>query len=189
LPTDPKIYLLLAVACIFYALNDRLQTTARKHLEVSTVSIINQLLTVMLIFYGIVFFKDPVVPTKILGAFIIVCANILLFVKGNKLRLNRHAIIAFIATAALATALSIDIGISKQFNLPIYNSITFLLPALFIMTGERVSVKTTLEELRSPSKKYFYITGILWALVIFFYLRAFQFGEITTIVHFPKRER
>ena len=32
-PSDPKVYLLLIAASIFYALNDRLQTSARKNLD------------------------------------------------------------------------------------------------------------------------------------------------------------
>jgi hypothetical protein len=40
-PNDPKFYLLLVAASVFYALNNRLQTTARKHLQVSVFSIVN----------------------------------------------------------------------------------------------------------------------------------------------------
>ena len=33
LPESSNIYVILITACIFYAINDRAQTTARKHLE------------------------------------------------------------------------------------------------------------------------------------------------------------
>ena len=40
MPTNPAVYFFLFVACIFYALNDRLTTDVRKGLDVSLVNII-----------------------------------------------------------------------------------------------------------------------------------------------------
>src|SRR3989339_81914 len=47
-PTEIKFYIILFIASIFYALNDRLQVTARKHLQVSVFSILNMLKTFFL---------------------------------------------------------------------------------------------------------------------------------------------
>ena len=57
-PSDIKVYGLLTIACIFYAINDRLQTTARKHLQVSLFSIVNQLSNVFLILIGLTVFQE-----------------------------------------------------------------------------------------------------------------------------------
>ena len=48
-PTDWKIYLLLGIACVFYALSDRINTSVRSGIEASTFSIIKQLSTVFMI--------------------------------------------------------------------------------------------------------------------------------------------
>lgn len=86
-----------------------------------------------------------------------------------------------IAALASATALAIDVGISKQFNLPIYISLTLLIPALMIMLAGRIPPRQSIAEYKT-NPKLFIITGISWTLAIFFSLRSFQLGEINTIV-------
>lgn len=181
-PSEVKWYVLLGGACIFYALNDRLQTTARKHLQVSVFTIINQLSTVFLIIYGLTIFRDPFSPTKLLGALIILAANVLLRYSKGKIVINKYVGIAVLATIAFASAMSIDIGISSHFNLPIYIMLTLFIPALFIVFGERIRFSEILTEFNSPDQKYYILTGIAWALTIFFSLRSFQLGKVTTIV-------
>ena len=80
-PTDWKIYLLLGIACIFYALSDRINTVVRSGIEASTFSIIKQLSTVFMIVAGLLFFKEKFVLKKIIGAILIIISNILIFYK------------------------------------------------------------------------------------------------------------
>ena len=40
IPNNPSVYLFLALACVFYALNDRISTNVRSGLETSSFSII-----------------------------------------------------------------------------------------------------------------------------------------------------
>lgn len=68
-PTDWKIYLLLGIACIFYALSDRTNTVVRSGIEASTFSIIKQLSTVFMIIAGLLFFKEKFVWKKLLVQF------------------------------------------------------------------------------------------------------------------------
>lgn len=181
-PSDVKVYLFLFLACIFYGLNDRLQTTSRKHLEVSVFSILGQLGTVFLIIVGLIIFKEPFVLTKLLGAGLILFANIFLFYEKGKLKLNKYVWIGVLAKMFYTIAVSIDIGISKQFNLPFYIMLTFLLPAVVIFFGEKIKFSEIIGEYKRPGRINYIITGISWGLLSFFYLRAFQFGAVTTIV-------
>ncbi|MFA5932606.1 MAG: EamA family transporter [Microgenomates group bacterium] len=181
-PTEIKWYLLLAGACVFYALNDRLQATARKHLQVSVFTVINQLNTVFLIIYGIAIFKDPFSFTKLLGAAVIIGANVLLRYSNGKIEINKYVGMAVLAAVALATAISVDIGISGLFNLPIYIMLTFFIPALFIVFGERIKISDVATEFNGQDRKYYILTGVFWALTIFFSLRSFQLGSVTTVV-------
>lgn len=181
-PADIKTYLLLFLASIFYAVNDRLQTTARKHLEVSVFSVINQLSNVFIIIIGLTIFREQFVVTKILGAGLILLGNAYLFYKRGKFELNKYAIYAILANMAFAVAMSTDIGISKLFNLPIYISITLIVPALLIKLLEKIPLSTIKEEYINGNKKYFFATGITWGLTILFSLRSFRFGQVTTIV-------
>jgi len=134
-PSDIKVYLLLILACIFYGIGDRLQTTSRKHLQVSVFSILNQLSNVFLIVIGLTVFREPFVLAKLLGAALILLANTLLFYKKGSIKINKYAWIGVLATLFLSIAISVDIGISKQFNLPVYIMLTLFLPALSLYLG------------------------------------------------------
>ena len=181
-PSDIKVYLLLFLACIFYGLTDRLETTSRKHLEVSVFSILGQLSTVFLILVGLIIFKEPFAINKILGAGLILFANIFLFYEKGSLKINKYILIGVLSKLLFTVAVSVDIGISGQFNLPFYIMLTFLFPGLVIFFGEKIKLTEVILEYKSNSKRNYIITGIAWGLLSFFYLRSFQFGEVTTII-------
>lgn len=184
IPNALSIVVLLTAACVFYAINDRLQTTVRKNLEVSAFSILSQFGTVFLIIYGILIFKDDIVLNKIAGALLIIAANVWIFYKPKKGRLviNRYYLIGIVALLAFATAITIDIGISEKFNLPFYIGITLLIPAAMVALSERIQPRVISSEWKRGNKKYFAVTGCSWALSILFALRSYQLGEVSTIV-------
>lgn len=181
-PQNWETYGFLILACIFYAINDRLQTTARKHLPVSMFSILNQLSTVFLIVLGLTLFREPFVTNKILGAISILTGNFILLYKKGKIQIDKNILISILATLSFAFAISIDIGISKQFNLPFYIMLTLVIPGIMIWLTEKIPIQTIIDEYNSKAKKYYVATGIAWGLTILFALRSFQFGEVTTIV-------
>lgn len=182
-PVKMSIILLLVASCVFYAINDRLQMTARKHLEVSTFSVIGQLSTVFVILYGLTIFHEVSSWVKIAGAAFIIGANILIFYqpRKHKVEINSYSLLAMMAALAFATAIVIDVGISKGFNLPLYISLTLIIPAIMIAAIGRVSPAQSIKEYKTNSK-LFILTGVSWAFSIFFSLRAFQLGEINTII-------
>lgn len=179
---NPLIYLTLLASCVFYAINDRLQTTVRKKLEVSVVTIVNQLQTVFLLFYGFTFFHNPFSFHHFFATLCIILGNILLVYKGGKFGVSKYIVITVVATFMFATAVTIDISIFKQFNLPLYIAITLFLPAIFITTFERHTPRVIMDEFNHNKRRFFIITGCMWTLAIFFSLRSFQFGSVTTIV-------
>lgn len=180
-PSSLKWYGLLIVACFFYAINDRAQTTIRKNMEVSVYTIINQLSSVFLIVYGLTIFRESFSITKIIGAALILLANIILRYSRGKFQFNKYIWLAVFASLSLATALSIDVEISTNFNLPIYITLTLIIPTLMIKTAEKITLSEIKTEYVNGNKKYFYLTGISWSLLIFFMIRAYQFGSFTLI--------
>lgn len=181
-PLQLWLYGFMIAACIFYAFNDRLQTPIRKHLPVSTFSIIYQLMFVFTFVYGLIIFREPLVLDKVLGILLIIAGNIILLYKKGSLQVNRYVIFAVLSALALSTAITIDIGTSKHFNLPLYIFLTLLLPGLMIMLNEKVSYRRVVTEAKQSSIKTYCIAGVAWALAIFFSLRALQTGEVTTVV-------
>lgn len=172
---------LLALACIFYALSDRMNTDVRSGLEASTFSIILQLATVFMIVAGLVFFKEPFVLKKMIGAGLIIFSNILMFYKKGKQKLNKYVIMGIIANLAYAVALFLDVNISDSFNLALYISLTLIIPATFILLAERIKINDIINEFKIGDKVPIFITSLSWSSMIAFQLLAYRFGEVTTI--------
>ncbi len=181
LPKDPKVYLWLLLASIFYALNNRLQTTARKHLDVSTFSILNQLTSVFLIISGFVLFKEHQSVIKIAGAALIVAGNIIIHWKSGKIVINKYVIISLFSSLFASIAILISIGISKDFNLPFYIMLTFIIPATLIMISERIHIYEVINEYTLGDKKSYHLAGGAWGVAIMSSLRSYQYGSVSTI--------
>lgn len=180
-PTDWKVYLLLGIACIFYALSDRMNTTVRSGIEASTFSIIKQLSTVFMILAGLLFFKEQFVWKKIIGAGLIIFSNILIFYKKENQKLDKYVLLGILSNIIYSVALFLDVNISDSFNLAFYVALTLLVPALFITVAERVKLSNIKSEFKNGNKKAILITGLCWGTMIVFQLRAYQLGEATSV--------
>lgn len=177
---DWKVYLLLGIACIFYAITERLYTTVRSGIEASTFSIIEQLSTVVLIVAGLLFLKEPFILKEIIGASLIIFSNIIVFYKNGQ-KFNKYVVLGVIANLCFSVALFICINISVHFNLPLYVAATLLIPALFILMAERIRISSLIKEFEFGNKKAILVTGLLWGFTIVMSLRAYQLGNVTII--------
>lgn len=175
------VYLFLGLACVFYALNDRLSTTVRMGVEASTFSIIKQTKTVFMIIAGLLFFKDPFVLTKVIGAFLIVVSNILVFYKKGTFKANKYLLLGLLASICITIALFIDVNYSNEFNLPLYVSFTTLLPALLIFIFDKIKFKDLVEEYKNCNKKLLFTVGITWAIMMILSLYAYQLGQVSLV--------
>ena len=182
-PTNWKVYLFLGIAIIFYTLADRMFTTVRAKIEASTFGIIKQVSTVMMIFAGILFFKEEFVLTKILGAFLIIFSNVIIFydkkIRGNVP--NKYILLAILANLSFTAALFTDVNISESFNLAFYVAITFLIPALLIFVFERIKISNLKKEFINGNKTAIVITGICWSISTIAGLKAYQLGQISIV--------
>ena len=180
MPTNPAVYFFLFVACIFYALNDRLTTDVRKGLDVSLVNIIKQLSSVFMIAAGIFIFKEKAVFTKVAGALLIIISNVIVFYKKGT-RPNKYVWTGLIATVFGTIALLIDVNYSEQFNLFLYVGITLFVPAVLIIAAERITPSKIITEYNSCNKSIIFATTISWAIMTFSKLWAYQIGEIIVV--------
>lgn len=78
-PTDIHTYIILLIVTVIYAFTDRLNIEARYGLNPSSFSMLKQLSTVFLVILSIIFLKEQIVIKKIIGAILILIANMLLF--------------------------------------------------------------------------------------------------------------
>lgn len=180
-PDDPKIYLFFALSIFFYTLTDRLNTTVRSGIEVSTFSIIQQLSTVFMIFAGIFFFKEPFILNKFIGAILIVFSNMLIFYQKGERKLNKYIVLGLVANLFLTIALFLDVNISDNFNLPIYAALSLGIPAILIFIFERIKLSDIKNEFKNGNKKAMFITSISWSLAIVSQLRSYQLGNVSVV--------
>lgn len=180
-PTDWKIYLCLGIACIFYAVSDRINTIVRSGIEASTFSIIKQLSTVFMILAGLLFFKEKFVLKKIIGSGLIIFSNILIFYKKGNQKLDKYVLLGVISSIISSIALFLDVNNSDNFNFAFYASLTLLVPAIFISCAERIKISSIINNFKTGNKKAIIITGVTCGLTLIVQLRAYQLGEATSV--------
>jgi len=180
-PTDIKIYFFLGLSIVFYTIYDRLMTPARKGLDSSAWSILSQISTVLMIFAGIIFFKEEFILSKIIGAVLIVASNILIFYKKGSIKTNKYLALGLLANLSVAIAGFLDVGISDNFNLPIYLAITYIMPAILIKIFERVKFNEITKEFKACNKKILIVTVSTWGLAAIFSLRAYLLGNVSVV--------
>ncbi len=181
LPNNITSYLLLGLACIFFALADRMYTASLKELEVSTYSILGQLSTTFIFIIGIIIFKEPIIIKRIIGAILIILANILALYKKKKIQWNKYYLYNILANTSLAIGISLSIGLSDSFNIPLYVAISLCASSILIFIFEKINIKEVINEYKIGSKKEILIVGVLDGVTSILMLRAYQLGSITII--------
>ena len=179
--TDVKVYLFTALAVIFYCMKDRMTTTVRRHLDTSTVNILDQIVNVFMIIWGIVFFKEEVIFKKIIGAILIILSNVMIFYKKGNFKLDRYVLLSILSNLALSIALALNVDNSEKFNVAIYQVVTLMVPAILIIIFEKIEWNDIKNEVKEGNKTAIFMTGISWAVMIISQLRAYQTGDITTV--------
>ncbi|XLQ19697.1 MAG: GRP family sugar transporter [Candidatus Moraniibacteriota bacterium] len=183
LPMDWTIYAWLVLAILFYTVNDRFKAVGFKHLDVSEVSVLTQLSKVFLMLYGVFIFKEYVSLENAIGAILIILGGIIITFKKGVFVFNKYVVLLIVAALAMATALSIDVAISKHFNLALYLLVTFALPAVIVFVVERKDIHNLKKEynLNKDTQKHYFITGISFAFAILFYLMALRQGQVSVV--------
>lgn len=180
-PTDLRVYLFLGLAIIFYAINNRLNTPVRREIQASKISILGQVYTIFMIIIGLIIFREPFVITKIIGAVLIIFSNLLVFYKKGELKIDKYVVFGVLANLSMAIAVSFDISVSENFNLPIYVAITFMIPSILIFLFERPKISDIQSEFKNGNKVAILITAISWSLSAVTSLRAYLLGDVTTV--------
>lgn len=180
-PRDIRVYIFWGLAIIFYTMSDRLNTTVRKSIESSMFSIMRQLSTVFMIFAGLLFFKEPFILNKFIGAVLIIISNILIFYKKGNRKIDRYIILGIISNICYAIALFLDVNFSDNFNLPFYVAISLGVPGILIFVFEKIKISDIKDEIKNGNKIVIIITGVTWALSIISQLRAYQLGEVSVV--------
>ena len=178
---DIKKIILLIITCILYAIVNRLNTYVRKYIDVSIFAILRLLSNVIMIFMGLIFFKEKFILNKFIGAILIIFSNLLVLYDGKKNNDKKIIIISIIANILFALTLFLNVNLSKSFNIPTYVSIILIIPGIFICIFEKKGIKALTKEMKEGSKKAILLASISSALTLIFQLKAYSFGQVALV--------
>lgn len=179
---NPHTYLILIVVIVIYAFTDRLNIEARYGLSTSTFSMLKQLSSVFLVILSFVILKEKVVITKVVGASLILIANIGLAVdKDGKFKINKYFLMSLVSNILFAFGMLINVNISGEFNLGIYTIITVLFPSILITLFGKHSIKELKEEFNLYDKKRFLLSAFSWCVMLISSVRAYQLGSVSVV--------
>lgn len=178
---DINILMILIAVVIIYAVTDRLNIEARYGLDPSVFSMLKQLSTVFLMIFGFIFLNETVIITKVIGAVLIIIANLLLTFDNGKIKINKYFIMCFFSNFLFAIAMLINVNISENFNLAIYTFMTVFIPANIIYLVGRKSFKGLRKEFNRLKKIDFLIAAFCWSLMLISSVRAYQLGNVTVV--------
>ena len=179
--SDIKIYIILLIVTIIYAVTDRLNIEARYGLDPSVFSMLKQLSTVFLMIFGFIFLKEELVIKKLIGGILIILANFLLTYQKGKFKINKYFIMCFISNLLFAIAMLINVNISDNFNLAIYTIMTVFIPSIFIYLFGRYNISKLKKEFKVLKKKDFFTASFFWMLMLVSSVRAYQLGNVTVV--------
>lgn len=179
---NPHTYLILIVVIVIYAFTDRLNIEARYGLSTSTFSMLKQLSSVFLVILSFVILKEKVVITKVVGASLILIANVGLAVdKDGKFKINKYFLMSLVSNILFAFGMLINVNISGEFNLGIYTIITVLFPSILITLFGKHSIKELKEEFNLYDKKRFLLSAFSWCVMLISSVRAYQLGSVSVV--------
>ena len=181
---NPCTYLILIIVCIIYAVTDRLNTEARYGLEPSTFSVLKQLSTVFIIIFGILFMKQELVINRLIGAGIIIGANLMLAYNKGKFNFNKYFIMCVISNLLFAIAMLINMNISSEFNVAIYTFFTVGIPFSIISLFNRVKLNDLKKEFKRYDKKLFVFSACMWCLMLISSVKAYELGNVVVVASF-----
>lgn len=182
--TKWETYLVLGIVSIIYAITDRLNIEARYGLEPSTFSMLKQLSTVFIIVFGILFMKHSYSLHRLLGAVIIVIANLLLAFNKGKFNFNKYFIMCVISNLLFAVAMLINMNLSSEFNIALYTFFTVGLPFIVIALFNRVKVSELKNEFNLYNKKLFIFSALMWCLMLISSVKAYELGNVVIVASF-----
>lgn len=180
LPESPWVYAAVVGYALVGGIASRLQTTARKEIPVSLVSIVGRLEKVFLFALGIVLLHEPLTIAKVIGGVLMIAANVLVLRKEGKWDVDRYVIYYLIALVIFALGSILQVDFSLVFNLPFVLALLFGAEAFWLLILLR-PFKAIVRELRSAHRKNYIVTGVLWGVGHLLLIYTYQLGSVSTV--------
>jgi drug/metabolite transporter (DMT)-like permease len=136
-----------------------------------------------MIILGIIIFREKITHIELIGISLIMFGGALISFKKNKFKINKYIWSIMGASLFFALAMMIDVRISEQFNLAFYFFMLYLIPAVLIIIGKKITFTELKEEFfkTGNSPKFFLIAGTTSSLGMLFYLLALRQGQVSIV--------
>ena len=182
-PSIWYVWILLLLSNFLYVGNDLLKFIGFKKLDVSVVSIFYQLAKVFMIILGVIIFHEQLTLIEIIGIILIMFGSSLVAFKKNKFKINKYIWAIIGASLFFALAMTIDVGISAQFNLAFYFFVLYFVPAVLIIIGKQIKFIDLKEEFfrTKNSPKFFIMASLCSSIGMLFYLLALRQGQVSIV--------
>jgi drug/metabolite transporter (DMT)-like permease len=183
LPDDWRVYGLLLLSTVFYTMQDLLKFKSYKYLDVSVLTIVFQVSKIFFIAYGLLFFKERLTVYEWVGIICILGGIFLVTFKKKTFKLNKRVWLVVGAALAFSTAMTVDVGISRQFNVAFYLLMIYAIPAMAIFISKKKTFSIVKNDffIFKGSVKVFLVAGVTSALGMLFYLLALRQGQVSIV--------
>ena len=182
-PSIWYVWILLLLSNFLYVGNDLLKFIGFKKLDVSVVSIFSQLAKVFMIILGVIIFREQLTLIEIIGIVLIMFGSSLVSFKKNKFKINKYIWAIIGASLFFALAMTIDVGISAQFNLAFYFFVLYLVPSILISIGMKIKLVDLKKEFfrTKNTPKFFIVASLCSSIGMLFYLLALRQGQVSIV--------
>jgi len=171
--SDWWMWALLVASFIFFAINDRLDATTRKHLDISVDAMLHQtyrllFLPLMVLLY---WSAGQFAWSILVGSIIIILMNMLLLYEKGKFRFSKYVVLKIISAAIFAFALSSQLRATVRgatmsgFAIPFVVFLSFLVPALLLAGAKQATPFTVVKEIRRKEWWVLLICGVAQGLM------------------------
>ncbi|MDR0462007.1 MAG: EamA family transporter [Christensenellaceae bacterium] len=176
-PRGWLVWVLLLVSLGLYAVNDRLDATVRKNIDISVDAMVQQVYRIFFLVMGIAFLGRSFVWLKLLGCVIIIFANVFLLFDKGKFKINRYVLLKVLSALIFAAAFTLDTYNSPEFNLPFFVFVSFAVPACCLMLTRQATFRGLVTEVKRKQWPIIVACGVCNGLSAFAILRAYQFYQ------------
>jgi uncharacterized membrane protein len=178
------MWLLLAISFILYAVNDRLDATTRKHLDITVDTMLHQTYRILffplLIVFGVLvgtFSPNSISWASLVGGIIIVIANMFLIFEKGKFRFNRYVLLKMVSVVFFTFAFTMQIFSVGGFNIAFFSFLSLGVPAVLLLSARQATPKSLYTEIKRKQWGLITVCGIAQGLQVFSIYMAMEFGD------------
>ena len=178
---SPRALLLWAGSSVSYALFNRSQIHLRQHQDNGQVLIFNEFSNILMIGVGVAIFHEQLTVGRILGAGLILLSTLVLQWQQGKFQWDQRLWLNALAVGLLICGMTLEVLFIRDFNIPLYLGVDWLLQCLFLITLERLPLGLLRMELRRGPWRDVLWAGVSWSFSIMFALMAYRLGDVSVV--------